>query len=73
VRYNRPALPGEASTLGSNRYSPEQAELVEQRARAVSDTGERIVANRNREITLIVSQPIQAPAELAPIRSGLRV
>src|SRR6266404_9187711 len=41
-----PNMPGEGSTLGSNRYSPEQAELVEQRARAVSDTGERIVANR---------------------------
>ena len=47
-------MPGEGSTLGSNRYSPEQAELVEQRASAVSDTGERIVANRDREISLLV-------------------
>lgn len=47
-------MPGEGSTLGSNRYSPEQGELVEQRASAVSDTGERIVANRDREISLLV-------------------
>lgn len=47
-------MPGEGPTLGSNRYSPEQGELVEQRASAVSDTGERIVANRDREVSLLV-------------------
>ena len=47
-------MPGEGPTLGSNRYSPKQGELVEQRASAVSDTGERIVANRDREISLLV-------------------
>ncbi len=46
--------PGEGSTLRPNRYSPEQGELVEQLASAVSDTGERIVANRDREISLLV-------------------
>lgn len=47
-------MPGEGPTLGANRYSPEQGELVEQRASAVSDTGERIVANRDREVSLLV-------------------
>ena len=47
-------MPGEGPTLGSNRYSPEQGELVEQRASAVSDTGERIIANRDREVSLLV-------------------
>jgi hypothetical protein len=47
-------MPGEGPTLGSNRYSPEQGELVEQRASAVSDTGERIVTNRDREVSLLV-------------------
>ena len=56
-------MPGEGPTLGSNRYSPEQGELVEQRASAVSDTGERIVTNRDREVSLLVEQPIQAPQE----------
>jgi hypothetical protein len=46
--------PGEGSILRPNRYSPEQGELVEELARAVSDTGERIVANRDREISLLV-------------------
>jgi hypothetical protein len=45
--------PGEGSILRPNRYSPEQGELVEELARAVSDTGERIVANRDREISLL--------------------
>jgi hypothetical protein len=47
-------MPGEGSTLGPNRYSPKQGELIEQLASAVSDTGERIVANRDREISLLV-------------------
>ena len=47
-------MPGEGPTLGANRYSPEQGELVEQRASAVSDTGERIVTNRDREVSLLV-------------------
>ena len=46
--------PGEGSTLRPNRYSPEQGELVEELARAVSDTGERIVADRDREIRRFV-------------------
>jgi hypothetical protein len=44
----------EGSTLGPNRYAPEQGELVEQFASAVSNTGERIVTDRDREISLLV-------------------
>ncbi len=47
-------MPGEGSTLGPKRYSPEQGKLVEQLASAVSDTGERIVADRDREIRRFV-------------------
>jgi len=40
--------------LGPDRYSPEQGDLVEQLASAVRDTGERIVADRDWEISLLV-------------------
>jgi hypothetical protein len=40
--------------LGPDRYSPEQGDLVEQLASAVRDTGERVVADRDWEISLLV-------------------
>jgi hypothetical protein len=40
--------------LGPDRYSPEQGDLVEQLASAVRDTGERIVADPDWEISLLV-------------------
>jgi hypothetical protein len=40
--------------LRPHRYSPEQGDLVEQLASAVRDTGERIVADRDWEISLLV-------------------